>query len=263
MQKDINIDIKKVTMAHEFTLYKNQKCDYAEGRRVCGLCFVLSGEMLYKISSGENFVFKEGDVFFMPPGIAYTAVPKSDFKHFTINFIAKMESECGLPVNKITSVNGVFTGRFRNLFRETCELYKYKSAGYSMKAVGYAYALMGEFADALYEQRMTSSNGKNLRLAKEFIDKNYSKSITIGELASIASMSETNFRREFKRLFSESPMHYRDRVRLSYAKEFLGTGIYNVGEVSELIGMEDEGYFCRFFKKHTGLTPKEYAKQKI
>ncbi len=261
MHNDIHLDIKSVTMAHEFTICKNQKCDYSDGRRVCGICYVLSGEMLYKINSGISYVFGEGDVFFLPPNIAYTAVSKKDFKHFTVNFIADVNEECGFSAFEIAYIRNVGAGRFKTLFHELCDLYKNKGAGYSMKAVGYVYALMGEFISLLCERKMTSEVSKKMLAAKEYIDKNYKEPINVEDLAHQFLMSETNFRREFKRQFSEAPMHYRDRVRLSYAKEFLSAGFYNVGEVARLLGMEDEGYFCRFFKKHTGLTPKEYARR--
>ncbi len=251
----MHIDIKSVTIAHEFTLYKNQSTNYSEGRQVYGLCYVESGSVVYKLYSGEKYTYTAGDFFFLPPDIAYIAHALDDFKHFTVNFTADTASA---PIfKKITAVK-LATGRVPSLFKELCELYMYKRAGYSMRAVGYVYALVGEFIEAMYFEGMTSANRKKLQKAKEYIDKNYSKNITISELAKIANMSETHFRREFVKLFSSAPMQYRDEVRVFYAKAFLSSGFYNVGEVAAIVGIEDEGYFCRFFKKHTLLTPKQY-----
>ncbi len=258
---DIHLNIKAVTIAHEYIIYRNQKCDYSEGRRVCGLCYVISGNMVYKLNSGEKYVFEEGDMFFCPPNIAYTAIAKSNFKHFTVNFTADTDENCELTKKGITVVKNVGKGTVKNLFIELCDLYKSKGAGYSMRAAGYAYALMGEFIAALCEQKISSRISKKILAAKEYINKNYKEPMDVRMLADTFLMSETNFRREFKRIFSMAPMHYRDSVRLSYAKEFLSAGFYNVGEVARLIGIEDEGYFCRFFKKHTGQTPKEYSKR--
>jgi hypothetical protein len=47
------------------------------------------------------------------------------------------------------------------------------------------------------------------------------------------------------------------------AKELLESGFYSVSEVAMRCGFDDVSYLCRFFKKHTGLTPLEFAQNGI
>ena len=133
-----------------------------------------------------------------------------------------------------------------------------------MKATMYAYRLLEAFVSEMNAKKLENNHTYHtLSKAKEYIDKNYSKSITISSLAKLCDMSETNFRRTFLSTFGQTPIAYRDKVRLQSAKEFLESGFYSVGEVAMRCGFDDVSYFCRFFKKHTGLTPLEFAQNVI
>jgi AraC-like DNA-binding protein len=68
-------------------------------------------------------------------------------------------------------------------------------------------------------------------------------------------MSVTNFRREWTKLYAESPIRYHDSIRMYFAKEYLNCGYYTVAEVAKMCGFDDVSYFIRFFKKKTGMTP--------
>jgi AraC-like DNA-binding protein len=74
-------------------------------------------------------------------------------------------------------------------------------------------------------------------------------------------MSATNFRREWKKIYLETPLQYRDSIRLYYAKEYLNSGYYTVTEIAEKCGFDDVSYFVRFFKKKAGRTPGELKKK--
>ena len=50
------------------------------------------------------------------------------------------------------------------------------------------------------------------------------------------------------------------KVRMEKACELLKMGKKSVAQVAEMVGYEDESYFGRVFKKHTGLTPAQYKK---
>jgi len=47
--------------------------------------------------------------------------------------------------------------------------------------------------------------------------------------------------------------------RINEAKRLLAAGNARIFEIAEAVGISDPQYFCRVFKKHTGLSPREYA----
>ena len=129
-----------------------------------------------------------------------------------------------------------------------------------MRAVGAVYELVAAFIEELDFVRLSASlSYRRLVPAREYIDASYSEEMTLSSLARLCNMSETNFRRRFLEVFGETPFAYRDRLRILYAKDYLLGGYYTVTETAEKCGFTDVSYFCRFFKKHTGLTPKEFS----
>ena len=76
-------------------------------------------------------------------------------------------------------------------------------------------------------------------------------------------MSVTNFRREWKKRYAESPMQYRDTVRLTYAQEYLNSGYYTISEIARKCGFDDVSCFVRFYKKKTGMAPGNAKKQSM
>ena len=130
-----------------------------------------------------------------------------------------------------------------------------------MHAIGCLYELLSLFYFD-YVNRQSSSSYQRLLLAKEHIEQNFDKPVTLEELAKLSDMSVTNFRREWKKLYAESPLQYRDTIRLNYAKEYLNSGYYyKISEIAKKCGFDDVSYFVRFFKKQTGITPTEFKKQ--
>ena len=129
-----------------------------------------------------------------------------------------------------------------------------------MQATGCLYELLSLFYfDCINRQNDTSYH--RLLPAREYIEQYFHQLISLEELAKLTNMSATNFRREWKKIYSEAPMQYRDSIRLYYAKEYLNSGYYTVSEIAEKCGFDDVSYFVRFFKKKTGRTPNEFKKE--
>ena len=264
LNNDFYFDIGKVSIAHEFTLDEGNRCDYSQGRKVNGISLALEGQAQYRSVSGKKYIINEGDVLFLPSSSAYTIDINGSYHHYTVNFALHGEYSNALPYSEITVLHTENAQYFKTAFARLCEVWSEKKSGYEMKATMYAYRLLEAFVSEMNAKKLENNHTYHtLSKAKEYIDKNYSKSITISSLAKLCDMSETNFRRTFLSTFGQTPIAYRDKVRLQSAKEFLESGFYSVGEVAMRCGFDDVSYFCRFFKKHTGLTPLEFAQNVI
>lgn len=103
-----------------------------------------------------------------------------------------------------------------------------------------------------------NSSGSNsdyqIVLAAEYMQQNYMKHITLGELADRFHMDENRFSYLFSKFFHIRPIDYLIRLRLRKAGELLTKGYY-VCEVAEAVGYQDALYFSRLFKKHYGFAP--------
>jgi YesN/AraC family two-component response regulator len=56
-------------------------------------------------------------------------------------------------------------------------------------------------------------------------------------------------------------MQYIVSKRIGMAKNLLITSNLSLYKISEEIGYDNQLYFSRLFKKHSGITPSEYRKQ--
>lgn len=249
-------DVKRIRIAHEYTLDRVHKCEYPSGRGSYGLIYDLSGKALFRFSSGERVSMSEGDVLFLSPQTAYSVLTEKEFKHYTVNFELHEESSV-IPLSDASFrlISRESTEGIRHRFKLIADTYRTKKAGYEMLSVGYLYELITElFFDG------TQSDGR-LERAREHIEQAFDKKLTLEELAFISNMSVTNFRREWKKHYRLSPLQYRDEIRLYCAKQYLTDGYYGTCEVAALCGFEDASYFVRFFKRKTGITPGEFKKR--
>lgn len=92
----------------------------------------------------------------------------------------------------------------------------------------------------------------------EFIKLNLKENINLKSLSEKACMSTASFYRFFKRELGMSPIEYVLNEKIKYAKKLLKNPSIQINEVCYLSGFEDANYFIRLFKKHEGITPKQY-----
>ncbi len=78
------------------------------------------------------------------------------------------------------------------------------------------------------------------------------------ELAALCSLSESQFRRNFKEAKSKTPSEYRKELLLNTAKELLMLGNFQIGEIAELLGFYDIYAFSHFFTAEVGVSPSKY-----
>jgi AraC-like DNA-binding protein len=92
----------------------------------------------------------------------------------------------------------------------------------------------------------------------EFIRLNLKENISMKELSQKACMSSTSFYRLFRRELGMSPIEFVIGEKIRCAKDLLKNPTLQINEVCYLSGFEDSNYFIRLFKKHEGITPKQY-----
>ena len=64
-----------------------------------------------------------------------------------------------------------------------------------------------------------------------------------------------------KETFGKTPLEILVEIRLEYAKQYLLRTDYDIRKISRLVGFGSEIYFSNCFKKHLGISPKNYRKK--
>ena len=92
-----------------------------------------------------------------------------------------------------------------------------------------------------------------------FIRQNIHTEIQIEALLKISSMSKSSFYRAFVSELGMSPYQLIINERLKISKRLLVEEKLSVKETAYAVGFSSPNYFTRLFKKHEGLTPKQFV----
>lgn len=121
------------------------------------------------------------------------------------------------------------------------------------------YRTVGLIIEAATSEKSPVSDG--IANAVKYMHCNYSKKISVKELAQIANMSESNLYAGFKKIYSVSPLNYLNRMRLSVALEILISSSASIETTAAAVGICDSFYFSKLFKKIYGISPSAYRIQ--
>ncbi len=86
---------------------------------------------------------------------------------------------------------------------------------------------------------------------------------TLNELAFLSGISRTYFSYLFKELMGITLQRYLAEARLNKARDLLSNIELKIKEIAFEAGFSDPNYFCRTFKKKTGLSPTDWRLRKI
>ena len=100
-----------------------------------------------------------------------------------------------------------------------------------------------------------------LRLMIHYIEQNYSKKLTLADIALSANISKSEALRCFQSGMQDSPIHYLMKYRLGIAGELLAGTEDRVTEIALHTGFESVNYFCRMFKRRYGVSPGKYRRE--
>ena len=97
-----------------------------------------------------------------------------------------------------------------------------------------------------------------VRLACEYIEKNFQENINLNKISNYVSLSKNYFCNIFKKEVGITIWDYLIRIRMEEARRMLLETDLKTYDISEKTGYDDPSYFGRLFKKYTGFTPTEY-----
>lgn len=102
-------------------------------------------------------------------------------------------------------------------------------------------------------------DGERIKIMLHYIQENYMESIKMSELAAVASVSESECLRCFKKTIGLSPSQFIKNYRIQKACELLKERDLTVAEIGSRCGFSDESYFVKCFREIKGITPAKYG----
>ena len=123
----------------------------------------------------------------------------------------------------------------------------------------YLSVMVGESLDVIIEDKKQADT-KPIRLAKQYIQQNYMKTISLEEISKFVGFNATYFSTLFKKENGNNFIDYLSEIRMNKAKDLLRETNLNIAVICEQVGYNDLKHFTKSFKKNIGIKPNEYRK---
>jgi AraC family transcriptional regulator len=101
-------------------------------------------------------------------------------------------------------------------------------------------------------------DARRLRRVLEFINQHLEQSISVQDLAHVASLSPFHFSRAFKKATGLSPHRFVSERRLERAKTLLSEGRHSITEVAMAAHFSSQASFTKAFTSRVGMPPGAY-----
>lgn len=257
------ISVNACGRQHLFTKRRGSYRPY--GRKDYHILYIAEGRC-FVTSNGETTEAPKGSVIVYLPSqpqeyrFCPEDCPVSYYVHFTGSECERLMREMVLDKKNIFYIGKSHTleGLFDTLISEYKQKLKFATPrmnGILLEII----SLIGR-KNAYMISGGTDTN-KRFETVCEYIHNNFSGRLTLKELASKCSLSESRFSHLFTEMFGKSPKQYIMNVRMENAKELLLDSDMSVLEVGSAVGIDDQNYFSRIFKKHCGMSPTEFRNE--
>jgi AraC-like DNA-binding protein len=134
--------------------------------------------------------------------------------------------------------------------------YLYKMKGNSKEV--YNYLLL---KDANEAPIITPAQDERIQRAKNYIKLNYTRSISLATVSSVACVSKYHFCKIFKNKEGASFKEYVTGLRIKKAAELLMNSNISVAEVAYNVGFSSQSHFTALFRSWIKITPGEFRKK--
>lgn len=207
-----------------------------------GNLFWLNCEDGYRVSSDKTA--KSVFVHFYGENISY----------YYDRFYALNNNSCNIKLNQ----QNMLDQKIYNLI----QLYRNGTTIYAdFKAAEIITALMTEILLMVLPKPQSDVYGEYVNSALDIIQNNFTQRITLDYLSDKICVSKFYLSRLFKKNVGMTINEYLTLVRISRAKELLRQTNLPVNEICEQIGMDNQSFFIKTFKRYEKTTPSKYRKE--
>lgn len=221
------------------------------------LHYVVSGHGTFRtenkssrVGPGEIFVIRPGETTF------YQASSEDPWHYIWIGFTL------GLPLPEALKSDVVSLPQAGEIFSSVPDLV-HRENGREASLCG----KLWELFSLLEQEEIPSSarKGKSadayVNMAKTYMETEYMRNVSVTALARKLNLDRSYFSKLFKESTGKSPQQYLTWLRLKKAAELLREYGKTPGEAAIAVGYSDVFSFSRMFKRHFGISPREYGKR--
>lgn len=230
--------------------------------------YITSGKGIF-IYNNETYSLKAGQGFLIGPNTLsyYKADKEQPWEYCWIGFHGRRAqyylNQANLsPQQPIFSCSpeGVIPGIVQDMINT-----KNIPKGRELVLTGFLYHF---FAELIQNEKKSFSTPEDqnyseiyVKKAMDFIEKNYSRKITIEEIADYVGIDRKYLSSLFKDILHTSPQNFLVNYRMNKACILLVENLLSVTHVAHSVGYDDALLFSKMFKKYKGMPPTQYRKR--
>lgn len=235
------IDVFRVKRTKSF--FKTPKRPFhLISKRISGYCDMMIEGTALQVSADS--------LFYVAENTEYSRTSRVDEDIIVIHF------NTTAPSRHHWELIDVDSAECNRVFEEILRIWSHKEVGYKYKCTGILYS----FLSTLLISRQAENQPSLLDPSVSYIKSHFHQKIYVRDLAKISDVSESYYRRRFKKEYGISPIDYINEYRIKCAKEKIFSGYYTMAQIAELCGFSDQKYFNRIFKEITGQSPSAYKR---
>ena len=231
------------------------------GRHSDAFVFILEGPCKCTFTEdGYSFFANTGDVLYLARDAVYTmeateGVYSSIYCDFEFDTGEARKSAVFTPKNPSET---------EALFRRLLSHYTHPSRHAFFDCMSLLYLIYGTIFTANDKGYLNQNTKERVRSAKEFIDSAFrDPTLSVPRVANSVGMSEVYLRKLFRSQYGDSPLGYINSVRLKNAMRLMQYPFLSLEECALQSGFSSLPYFCRVFKKSTGISPGAFRKKNL
>jgi AraC-like DNA-binding protein len=228
------------------------------GRNDWLLFYVAKDQETFFISQAETA--EEGSFILFAPGEKQHHIHPGDktaefyYIHFQCN---------SLPTGITLETSHIYSfaprNQFSSIFEEIIEETLQKRPHYEILCISHLLHLLSLIQrEATQINNLRNKQWHSVARAIQHMNRYCSSNLKLEDYADLCCMSKYHFAHVFKQVTGTTPLEYRNRIRIEYAKELLSNSFLSISEIGATLGYTSSAYFSHVFKISTGISPKEY-----
>ncbi len=270
------IDFKEYMPDAEFIIMTSESCNVPH--RIAGykVSLLLEGKMSINVDFKQRDVVAPAILFLSPEQVSHLtnhnnikSIHFAFSKDYIINDVRNtlscwecMFSQIVIPVTSNKDLNELKT--YANLIQQEFTQLRHQKdlvIRNLLNAFLITAARLGTCKTKLTV--MNSSQNKILQQFRTLIDDHFLSKTQVAEYADMIYITPGHLNDTIKTVTGRTAKQVIDEKRITEAKRLLFWGELTVKQIASHLNFEDDAYFNRFFKKHTGQTPALFQRNSL
>ena len=211
----------------------------------------------YVNHDGEKIRFCQGETVIINSGISHQILTDSHVEYFYLIVDPAFQAECGFDIDLVffqkKISDPVIYDKYMKIVEITHSDDKFRVLKTRIALSEYLLALMEKYA-SFSKYEADADSGIYAKKALEYLKFNYSKPISVTDIAEYVGIGRTRLTKEFKKYTGRTILEQMNIIRCKNAKNMILSGI-KICEAAESCGFENRSYFTKMYKKYNKELP--------